>query len=83
MANPKSGLNKPCDLSEDMADFMGKDSASRAEITKKIWVHVKKHKLQDPDDKRTIIPDDTLEPILGKRPITMFKIGSKISEHIV
>lgn len=77
-----SGLNKPLELSEDLADFMGKSKATRAQITKKIWDHIKKHKLQDPDDKRTIIPDDTLEPILGARPIGMFKMPGKISEHV-
>lgn len=66
-----------------MAEFMGKNTASRAEITKKIWAHVKRHKLQDPDDKRTVIPDDVLEPILGSKPVSMFKIATKVSEHVI
>lgn len=76
------GLNKPMALSEELADFMGKDVASRADITKKPWVYIKKHELQDPNDKRTVIPDDTLSSILGNRPISMFKIATKVSEHV-
>lgn len=83
MAKKKaSGLDKKVELSEDLSDFMGKSSASRAQITKKIWEHIKKEDLQDPDDKRTILPDDVLEPILGSKPISMFKIATKISEHV-
>lgn len=80
MAKKKgTGIEKPLDLSEDMADFMGKDKASRAEITKKIWAHIKKHEL---NEGRTIHPDEVLEPILGSRSITMFDIAKKISAHV-
>lgn len=76
------GLQKPMQLSDEMADFMGKDKASRADITKKIWAHIKKNDLQDSKDRRTIIPDDVLEPILGRKPISMLKIATKVSEHV-
>ena len=76
------GLNKPLELSEEMADFMGKDTASRAEITKKIWAYIKKNKLQDEDNRRMIVPDEVLEPIIGSNPISMFKMATKISDHV-
>lgn len=76
------GLNKPMNLSEDLADFIGKDRASRAEITKKLWDYIKKNDLQDEKDRRTIVPDDVLAPILGSRPISMFKVATKISAHV-
>lgn len=78
----RGGLNKQYELSEDMADFMGKNTASRMEITKKIWAHIKKNGLQDEDNRRDIVPDDTLEPILGSKKISMFDIATKISEHV-
>ncbi len=77
------GLLKKLELSDELADFMGKAKASRAEITKALWAYIKKKKLQDPSDKRSVIPDDTLEPILGSRPLTMFQIPKKVSEHII
>ena len=82
MAKKKGGLDIKLNLSEDMADFMGRDRASRAEITKKIWDHIKKNDLQSPENRRNIEPDDTLEPILGAKTISMFKIATKISEHV-
>jgi chromatin remodeling complex protein RSC6 len=77
-----SGINQPLELSEEMAEFIGKDTSTRAQITKKIWDHIKKHDLQDPDDRRTIIPDETLEPILGSKPVHMLKLAGIISKHV-
>lgn len=84
MAKKKlNGAQKPVELDDDLADFMGKRSAPRTMILKKIWDYVKKHDLQDPKDKRTVIPDDRLEPILGSRPVSMFKMMSKINDHVL
>ncbi len=77
------GLMKKCELSEELSDFMGKDTASRSEVTKKVWAYIKKYDLQDPDDRRTIIPDDELSPIIGSKPINMMKMTGKISKHIL
>lgn len=82
MAKKASGLSRPLELSEELADFMGKDQASRAQIMKSIWVHIKKHDLQDPSNKRNILPDDVLEPILGSKKLSMFDIAKKISDHV-
>lgn len=79
MAKKGSGILKKLTLSDDMAEFMGKSSASRAEIFKKIWAHIKKNDL---NEGRTINPDETLEPILGSRSISMFEIAKKISAHV-
>jgi len=82
MAKKKSGLDIQLDLSEDMAEFMGKDRASRSQITKAIWDHIKKNDLQSASNRRNIEPDDALAPILGTKTISMFKIATKISEHV-
>lgn len=83
MAKSKGkGLDKKLELSEELSEFMGKDYASRAEITKEIWKHIKAEDLQDPSNRRNIIPDEVLEPILGSKKITMFQIASKISDHV-
>ncbi len=83
MAKKKGGLDIQLELSEDMSDFMGRKKASRAEITKAIWDHIKKYELQNDSNRRMIDPDDTLEPILGAKSISMFKIATKISEHVI
>jgi len=78
----KSGLDIELSLSDDMAEFMKRDTASRAEITQKLWKHIKKYGLQDAENRRMINPDDILEPILGSQQVSMFLLGRKISEHV-
>lgn len=77
------GFNTLLGLSDELADFMGKDKATRAQVTKAVWDHIKKKKLQDPKDKRTIRPDAVLATILGNRPINMFKMTTKLSQHFL
>lgn len=83
MAKKATGLNKKLDLSDDLAEFMGTERASRAEITSAIWDHIKANGLQDEDDGRIIHPDEDLEPILGSKSINMMKIASAVSKHII
>lgn len=81
MAKAKGkGILKEQELSEELAEFMGKDYASRADCTKKIWAYIKKHDL---NEGRDIYPDDELSPILGSKKITMFDIAKKLSNHII
>jgi len=77
------GIMKKCKISDDLADFMGASTASRPEVVKKLWAYIKKHDLQDPDAKRIIIPDETLEPLIGSKPIDMMKMTKKISAHFL
>lgn len=78
-----SALTKKLELDDVLAEFMGKDTASRAEVTKAVWAHIKKYDLQDEDDRRIIHPDEDLEELLGSRPINMMKMTAKISKHFV
>ncbi len=77
-----NGITKKLDLSDDMAVFMGKDKASRAEIIKACWKHIKKYDLQDPKARRTIVPDAALTVLFGSRPFSMFQLTGKISDHV-
>ena len=40
------GLMKPVKLKSDLAEFLGAKELPRTEITKKLWVYIKKNKLQ-------------------------------------
>ena len=44
-------------LSADLADIVGKKEASRAECVKQLWAYLKKHNLQDPENKQFFTPD--------------------------
>ena len=53
-----SGLTKPMKLSDDLADIVGKKEASRPECVKLLWAYLKKHNLQDRENKQYFTPDD-------------------------
>ncbi len=77
-----SAFMKPVHPTAALAEVVGKGPMPRTEITKKLWVYIKKHKLQDKENKRMINPDDKLAKVLGKKQIDMFKMTAKVSKHL-
>lgn len=69
--------------SPELADVIGSETVSRGEATKKIWDYIKSKNLQDPQDKRQIIPDAKLAKVFGsKEPINMFKLASILGKNL-
>ena len=82
-AKGKGGLTKQtCMLSDDLAAIVGGKKMTRPQVVKKLWVYIKKHKLQDAKKRRMINPDKKLSEVLGKRPVDMLKMAGLISKHI-
>jgi len=78
-----SAFMRPVGISEVLADIVGAGPMPRTEVTKKVWEYIKKHKLQDQNNKRMINPDQKLGKVLGSTAaIDMFKMTSKIAKHI-
>jgi chromatin remodeling complex protein RSC6 len=78
-----SGFMKPMQPDEALAAVIGSQPLPRTEVTKKIWEYVRKHKLQDPDDKRTIRADDKLRPVFGGRAsVSMFEMTKLVNGHL-
>ena len=78
-----SAFMKPVQVSEALAEIVGHGLMARTEVTKKVWEYIKKHKLQDTNNKRNINPDAKLAKVLGStQAIDMFKMTSKISKHL-
>jgi len=44
-AKKNNGFMKPMQPSEQLAKIVGTEPLPRSEVTKKIWAHIKKHKL--------------------------------------
>jgi len=83
MSQRGAGLLRALRLSSEMSKFLNKNEASRVDITRAIWAHVKDKNLQDPADKRMIKIDDQLRPIFeGKDKIHMFEIAKFINNHV-
>ena len=84
-----SGFAKPTGLSDQLCEFLGiakGSSQARTEVTRTINAYVKTHKLQDPADKRRILPDAKLSSILTLGPedkLTYFNLQSFMKPHFI
>lgn len=76
------GFNKELTCSAELREFTGEKKISRGQLMKAIWKHIKKHDLQNPENKREIVPDKKLATLIGSKPINMFKMPGKLSEHL-
>ncbi|MGX7896940.1 SWIB/MDM2 domain-containing protein [Tsuneonella sp. HG222] len=77
-----NALQKPVNLTPELEAVVGKGPMTRAQVTSKVWDHIKKNDLQDSKDKRMINPDATLSAVIGKDQISMFKMTGAVSKHM-
>ncbi|MBM3194757.1 MAG: DNA topoisomerase I, partial [Chlamydiae bacterium] len=70
-------------LSKELQTLTKEDNLTRGEVTKRIWAYIKDNNLQDPKNKKMILPDKVLQPILGKEPVHMLKLAGALSRHFV
>lgn len=74
---------KPLTPSSALSEVVGSKPLPRTEVTKKLWVYIKKHKLQDPKNKRNINADATLKEIFGgKKTVNMFEMTKLVGKHL-
>ena len=83
-ANKNSKFMAPKNISPELAAVVGKGPMPRTEVTKKLWAYIKKHKLQNPKNKRNIIPDENLKAVFGKgkKEVNMFEMTRLVNDHI-
>ena len=80
---------KPVSLSKEMCKFTGweKDCPkSRVDVTKFICKYIREKELQNPSDRRIILPDDKLKKLLSidgseSDPLTYYSLQKKIQHH--
>jgi chromatin remodeling complex protein RSC6 len=78
-----SAFFKKLKVSPELQAIVGAKEMARTEVVKKLWIYIKKHKLQDPNNLRDIIPDEKLAKVFGsKRKVNMFKMTKIISGHL-
>ena len=77
------GAKRTFPLSDELASLLGEKELSRGDVIKKTWEYIKKHNLQDKDNKRTINPDSKLAKVFGnKTPIDMMKLSGILGKHL-
>ena len=82
-ANPKgNALQRPVEPSPELAAVIGAGTHTRADVTSKVWAHIKEHKLQNPENKREIVADEKLKKVFGKDRVTMFEMTKLLQGHM-
>lgn len=82
-AAPKKRVMPTLQLSPELAKVVGSDSLPRADVLKKLWDYIKEHKLQDPSNKRKILPDANLSKVFGsKEAVDMMKLAGILTPHM-
>lgn len=80
---PSAAFMKAMQISDALAQVVGSKPIPRTEVTKKIWVYIKKNNLQDKDNKRMINADDKLKAVFGgKKQVSMFEMTKLINNHL-
>ena len=79
MKKAGKGIFAPKKLSDALAAICGAKTLPRTEVTKKVWVYIKKHGL---NNGRTIKPDATLKAIFPVPSLDMLKMAGHISKHL-
>jgi len=80
---PNAAFMKPVQPGPALADVVGTKPIPRTEVTKKLWVYIKKHGLQDKNNRRMINADATLKPVFGgKSQVSMFDMTKLVGKHL-
>jgi upstream activation factor subunit UAF30 len=80
---PNAAFMKPVTPDEKLAKIVGDKPLPRTELTKKLWVYIKKNGLQDPKKKTLINGDEHLKAVFnGKKQVSMFEMTKLVSGHL-
>ena len=80
---PNAAFMKPVTPDEALAAIVGSKPLPRTELTKKLWVYIKKNNLQDPKKKTVIVADAALKAVFdGKKSVSMFEMTKLVSGHV-
>ena len=87
--NNNSGFLKPVQISPEISKFTGFDASqlhSRVDVNNYICAYIKKHNLQNPADRRQIVPDEKLASVIGythgtDKPLTYPGLQKYMTRH--
>ena len=79
---PNAAFMRPLTPSTALAAVIGSSPAPRTEVVKKLWDYIRKHNLQNPNNRRNILADDKLQAVFGKKEVTMFELAGLVGKHL-
>ncbi len=80
---PSAAFMRPMQISAALAAVIGGGPYPRTEVTKKLWIYIKRHGLQDSKNRRMINADDKLLGVFGgKKQVSMFDMTKLVGKHL-
>jgi len=80
---PSAAFTKPVTPDEMLAKVVGDKPLPRTELTKSLWVYIRKNGLQDAKQRTLINADQNLKAVFnGKEQVTMFEMTKLVSGHV-
>ena len=80
---PSAAFMKPVQPDDVLAKVVGDKPLPRTELTKKLWVYIRKAGLQDKKQKTLINADENLLAVFnGKKQVSMFEMTKLVSGHL-
>jgi len=80
---PSAAFMKPVTPDETLAKVVGDQPLPRTELTKQLWIYIRKNGLQDAQNKTLINADENLKAVFdGKAQVSMFEMTKLVSGHV-
>ena len=80
---PNAAFMKAMQPDASLSAVIGTSAMPRTEVTKKIWMYIKKNGLQDQKNRRMINADDKLRDVFGgKKQVSMFEMTKLVNKHM-
>jgi upstream activation factor subunit UAF30 len=80
---PNAAFMRAMQPDSALAMVVGSTPIPRTEITKKLWMYIKRKGLQDAKNRRQINADENLKPVFGgKSQVSMFEMTKLVNKHM-
>ncbi|KAL9637594.1 MAG: hypothetical protein Q9164_002098 [Protoblastenia rupestris] len=81
--NRNTGFHKELMLSTPLSALLDNEiKLSRPQTVKRIWAYVRAHELQDPNDKRMILCDDSMRAVFKQDKVHMFTMNKILNQNL-
>jgi chromatin remodeling complex protein RSC6 len=80
---PNPAFMRPLQPDAALSEVVGSNPLPRTEVTKKLWVYIRKNGLQDSVNRRMINADAALKVVFnGKPQVSMFEMTKLVARHL-
>ena len=80
---PSAAFMRPVRPDAALSTVVGSSPLPRTELTKKLWIYIKRNGLQDRKNRRMINADANLKRVFGgKTQVSMFEMTKLVSRHV-